>query len=259
MNDYIIIILLVILIIIVIIKNKKNNNQESYDPLKHEGYNKDIKDDIKGDISTKIENLRTAITNSVSTVSTNVGVNKGIIESKSGEILEAHRRLVESISGSKKSGIAGELLLENFFRSSGLVENTQWVKNQSYEKDGTTLSVEFAIKHPTGLVLPVDAHWTKTLYEQLSKLREEPKNDERDRRIDEVYKEIIKSYGNKAKEVSKKYIDSPISTDFACVYVPSESLYLELNTHITTDKELLTNLLILKKQLFPKVLNLILN
>ena len=238
MNDYIIIILLVILIIIVIIKNKKNNNQESYDPLKHESYNKDIKDDIKGDISTKIENLRTAITNSVSTVSTNVGVNKGIIESKSGEILEAHRRLVESISGSKKSGIAGELLLENFFRSSGLVENTQWVKNQSYEKDGTTLSVEFAIKHPTGLVLPVDAHWTKTLYEQLSKLREEPKNDERDRRIDEVYKEIIKSYGNKAKEVSKKYIDSPISTDFACVYVPSESLYLELNTHITIDKEL---------------------
>jgi DNA anti-recombination protein RmuC len=238
MNDYIIIILLVILIILFFFKNKKNDNQGSYDPLKHEGYNKDIKDDIKGDISTKIENLRTAITNSVSTVGTNVGVNKGIIESKSGEILEAHRRLVESISGSKKSGIAGELLLENFFRSSGLVENTQWVKNQSYEKDGTTLSVEFAIKHPTGLVLPVDAHWTKTLYEQLSKLREEAKNDERDRRIDEVYKEIIKSYGNKAKEVSKKYIDSPISTDFACVYVPSESLYLELNTHITTDKEL---------------------
>ena len=107
---------------------------------------------------------------------------QGIIESKSSEILEAHRRLVDSISGSKKSGIAGELLLENFFRSSGLVENTQWVKNQSYEKDGTTLSVEFAIKHPTGLVLPVDAHWTKTLYEQLSKRREEPKNDDRDRR-----------------------------------------------------------------------------
>ena len=234
MNDYIIIILLVILIILFFLKNKKNDIQVSYGPVKREGYNKDIKDDI----STKIENLRTAITTSVSTVGTNVGVNKGIIESKSGEILEAHRRLVESISGSKKSGIAGELLLENFFRSSGLVENTQWVKNQSYEKDGTTLSVEFAIKHPTGLVLPVDAHWTKTLYEQLSKLREEAKNDERDRRIDEVYKEIIKSYGNKAKEVSKKYIDSPISTDFACVYVPSESLYLELNTHITTDKEL---------------------
>ena len=233
-EQYVIIILVIILIGIVLFKNKKNENNDSYDQSKHEGYNKDIKEDI----SNKIENLRLAVTNSVSSVGTNVGINKGIIESKSNEILEAHRRLVDRISGSKKSGIAGELLLENFFRTSGLVENTQWVKNQSYEKDGTTLSVEFAIKHPTGLVLPVDAHWTKTLYEQLSKIREEAFSEERESRIDDVYKEIIKSYGNKAKEVSKKYIDSPISTDFACVYVPSESLYLELNTHITLDKEL---------------------
>ena len=44
MNDYIIIILLVILIILFFLKNKKNDNQVSYDPLKHEGYNKDIKE-----------------------------------------------------------------------------------------------------------------------------------------------------------------------------------------------------------------------
>jgi DNA recombination protein RmuC len=241
MNEYIIILLLIILIGVVLIKNRNSENKDSYDSLKHESYNQDIKKDI----SDKIENLRTAVTTSVTSVGTNVGVNKGIIESKSGEILEAHRRLVDSLQGSKKSGIAGELLLENFFRSSGLVENTQWIKNQSYEKDGTTLSVEFAIKHPTGLVLPVDAHWTKTIYEKLLKIREEPINfteetinEDRNKRIEDIYKEIIKSYGNKAKEVSKKYIDSPISTDFACVYVPSESLYLELNTHITTDKEL---------------------
>ena len=241
MNEYIIILLLIILIGVVLIKNRNSENKDSYDSLKHESYNQDIKKDI----SDKIENLRTAVTTSVTSVGTNVGVNKGIIESKSGEILEAHRRLVDSLQGSKKSGIAGELLLENFFRSSGLVENTQWIKNQSYEKDGTTLSVEFAIKHPTGLVLPVDAHWTKTIYEKLLKIREEPINfteeainEDRNKRIDDTYKEIIKSYGNKAKEVSKKYIDSPISTDFACIYVPSESLYLELNTHITIEKEL---------------------
>ena len=231
MNEYIIIILLIILIGIVLIKNKNSENKDSQE--------------IKKDISDKIENLRTALTTSVSAVGTNVGVNKGIIESKAGEILEAHRRLVDSLQGSKKSGIAGELLLENFFRSSGLVENTQWIKNQSYEKDGTTLSVEFAIKHPTGLVLPIDAHWTKTLYEKLLKIREEPINfteeainEDRNKRIEDIYKEIIKSYGNKAKEVSKKYIDSPISTDFACIYVPNESLYLELNAHITIEKEL---------------------
>ena len=56
---------------------------------------------------------------------------------------------------------------------------------------------------------------------------------------EDLYKKIIKSYREKAIEVNKKYIDSPISTGFACVYVPSENLYLEINTHITTDKELL--------------------
>ena len=38
--------------------------------------------------------------------------------------------------------------------------------------------------------------------------------------------------------VNKKYIDSPISAGFACIYIPSESLYLELNTHITEEKSL---------------------
>jgi hypothetical protein len=111
MNEYIIIILLIVLIVIVLIKIKSSENKDSYDSSKHEDYNRDIKKDI----SDKIENLRTAVTTSVASVGTNVGVNKGIIESKSGEILEAHRRLVDSLQGSKKSGLAGELLLENFY------------------------------------------------------------------------------------------------------------------------------------------------
>ena len=46
MNEYIIIALLIILILVVLFKNKNNENKESYDPLKHEGYNQDIKKDI---------------------------------------------------------------------------------------------------------------------------------------------------------------------------------------------------------------------
>ena len=49
--------------------------------------------------------------------------------------------------------------------------NVVGVKNKSIEKDGTTLSVEFAIMHPTGLVMPVDSHWPITSYENLLKLR----------------------------------------------------------------------------------------
>ena len=87
-------------------------------------------------------------------------------------------------------------------------------------------------------MLPVDSHWTKTAYEQLLELRKQPSSPDRDAKIEEKYKEIIRDYGKKAKDVNTKYISSPISTDFACVYVPSESLYLELNTHITEEKSL---------------------
>ena len=237
MNEYLLwlIGLLIIINIVINLLKNKNSNPNTYDQETHKQYNEEIKKKVED----QVENLRTAFTNSLSTVNTTVGQNKGIIESRSEEILEAHRRLVDSITGSKRSGIAGELLLESLFKSSGLVENKQWLKNQSIEKDGTTLSVEYGIKHPTGLVLPIDAHWTKDLYEQLLKLREETASVEVDKKKEDLYKKIIKSYKDKAIEVNKKYIDSPISAGFACVYVPSESLYLEINTHINADKELL--------------------
>ena len=56
--------------------------------------------------------------------------------------------------------------------------------------------------------------------------------------MDIIEDDLLEMLLLKAKEVKDKYISSPISTDFACVYVPSESLYLELNTHITEKKEL---------------------
>ena len=44
-------------------------------------------------------------------------------------------------------------------------------KNGFIKKDGKSLTVEFAIKHPTGLYLPIDAHWPKKSYEKLLELR----------------------------------------------------------------------------------------
>ncbi len=189
------------------------------------------------DIIEKIEGIKNSFDDKFDPVSQGLTENKTLIEQKAQNIQTAHEKLVNTLTGSSRFGATGELLLNNLFKNSGLVEGTQYIKNQNYKNNGTTLRVEFAIKHPTGLVLPVDAHWTKTLYEHLLDLRKEAPSDQRDGKIREQYKKIIKDYGKKAEEVNKLYISSPISTDFACVYVPSESLYLELNTHITEKKE----------------------
>jgi len=190
------------------------------------------------EIIEKIQTIKDKFEDEFKPVSTGLITNKTLIEEKANNIQIAHEKLVNTLTGSSSFGATGELLLQNFFQHSGLVKGTQYIHNQNYMKDGTTLRVEFAIKHPTGLVLPIDSHWTKTLYEQLLELRKQPSSPEKDEQVAEKYKEIIKDYGNKAKDVHTKYISSPISTDFACVYVPSESLYLELNTHITEKKEL---------------------
>ena len=186
------------------------------------------------EIIEKIDSIKEGFDEKINPVKENILTNKNLIEN----VKDTHERLVNSLTGSSRFGIAAELLLDNFFKNSGLIEGTQYIKNQSYKKDGKNLRVEYAIKHPTGLVFPIDSHWTKTQYEHLLELRKETPSDHRDHKIKEKYKEIIKDYGEKAKKVNKDYINSDISTDFACVYVPSESLYLELNTHITENKEL---------------------
>ena len=218
--------LILLLLIVVVVAVIAGNIISSVIQKKNSFSPKDIIEKIDG------------ITKSFDPIKTDFETSKTLIQEKAQRIEEIHNKLVNTLTGSGRVGATGELLLENFFKNSGLVENTQYIQNKNYKKDGTTLTVEFAIKHPTGLVLPIDAHWTKTLYEHLLELRKEPPSDQRDEKIEEKYKEIIKDYGNKAKKVNEKYINSPISTDFACVYVPSESLYLELNTHITEKKEL---------------------
>ena len=240
MIDYInLLVLIVVLIIVAILFLKKKNNGDVYNKSDHEGF----KTDIISDIQNKIDQVKTDLTTTLTTISTSAGTNKGILETKSDQILKAHQKLVDSLTGSKQFGKTGELLLENLFKNSGLVYEKQWVKNLTIKKDGKSLTVEFAIKHPTGLYLPIDAHWPKTSYEKLLDLRKVETTDELEQQRlkkekDDLFKKIINDYRDKAKEVNKKYVDSAISAGFACVYIPSESLYHEVTTHVNEEKEL---------------------
>ena len=183
------------------------------------------------------------LNDTLTTISKDAGTNKGVLETKSDQIYRAHQKLADSLTGSKQFGKTGELLLENLFKNSGLVYEKQWVKNLTIKKDGKSLSVEFAIKHPTGLYLPIDSHWPKTSYERLLELRkvettEEIEQQRINKEKEDLFKKIINDYRDKAKEVNKKYVDSSISAGFACIYIPAEGLYHEVTTHVNEEKEL---------------------
>ena len=240
MIDYInLLVLIIVLIVVAILFLKRKNDGDVYSKSDHEGF----KTDIISDLQKKIDQLKTDLTNSLTTISTAAGTNKGILETKSDQILKEHQRLVDSLTGSKRFGETGELLLENLFKNSGLVYEKQWVKNLTIKKDGKTLTVEFAIKHPTGLYLPIDAHWPKTAYENLLELRKVETTDEAEQQRlkkekDDLFKKIINDFADKAKIVNDKYINNSISAGFACIYIPSESLYHEITTHINEKKVL---------------------
>ena len=239
--EMILILVLILLVGLVLLNLKKKNEGDGdvYSKSDHE----EFRDKIIRDINDKVETVKTTLSGTLTTISTDAGTTKGVLETKSDQILKEHQRLVDSLTGSKKFGQTGELLLENLFKNSGLVYEKQWVKNLTIKKDGKSLTVEFAIKHPTGLYLPIDAHWPKTSYEKLLELRKVETTDEiEQQRIkkerEDLFKKIMNDYRDKAKEVKKKYVESTISAGFACVYIPSESLYHEVTTHINEDKEL---------------------
>ena len=97
---------------------------------------------------------------------------------------------------------------------SGLVKGQQWIQNQNYKKDGSTLHVEFAIVHPSKLVMPVDSHWPKDLYNELNDIRREEQSEDRDKREEKNSKKLLDSLEKKAKEVNQKIFAERIICKF---------------------------------------------
>ena len=185
--------------------------------------------EYKSALSDKIGELRTALSN-------DLGKTEGLL----GNVSSGVQRLAESFSGSKRFGTKGELILENALKNSGLVEGKDWIKNQNYKVEGTTLNVEFGIIHPSKLVLPIDSHFPMTQYYSLidHRKKDEEKTEEKIEAERKILKDIVKDFDNKAKEVRKKYTDNPASVNFSIIYCPSESLHHELSTYIDDNKEM---------------------
>ncbi len=94
--------------------------------------------------------------------------------------------------------------------------------------------------HPSGKNLYIDVHWPKTQYENLLRVRSDSSfNDEEKMKLSKkIFKDILKDYMDKCAEVKKKYQEHVSSIPYSVVYVPSESLFVELAAHVKDDNEL---------------------
>jgi len=126
-------------------------------------------------------------------------------------------KLRRYLSGGTLAGKFGEWSLESIMQD--IFNPNQYDKNAEVIK-GSGKRVEFVLKMPEGLLLPIDAKFPSGLYDTY--LNSIDQTDERliKKSIDDIKRHVIKD----ASDIQEKYIQSGITVDLGVMYIPSESL-----------------------------------
>ena len=134
--------------------------------------------------------------------------------------------LKKVMEGVKTRGIYGEVQLGNII--SDTLSSDQYCENIATKK-GSNDRVEFAVKMPgkdetAQVFLPIDSKFPVENYQRLVAAYEQGDKTE----ILKYQKALAIDVKEQAKKISTKYIDPPHTTEFAMMFLPTESLYAEI-------------------------------
>lgn len=138
--------------------------------------------------------------------------------------------LKKVLTNVKTRGNLGEIQLGGILEQ--IFSPEQYEKN-SVVKPGTLERVEYAIKLPgrgvdhIPLLLPIDSKFPNEDYQRLVEVYENVTNLST-KEIDDANKQFEYSIKKNAKDIRDKYINPPVTTDFAIMFVPTEGLYAEI-------------------------------
>ena len=126
-------------------------------------------------------------------------------------------KLRRYLSGGTLAGKFGEWSLESIMQD--IFNPNQYIKNAEVIK-GSGKRVEFVLKMPEGLLLPIDAKFPSGLYDTY--LDAIDQTDERliKKSIDDIKRHVVKD----ASDIQEKYVQSGVTIDLGIMYIPSESL-----------------------------------
>tara|TARA_B100001175_G_scaffold268733_1_gene240241 strand:+ start:317 stop:1393 length:1077 start_codon:yes stop_codon:yes gene_type:complete len=208
-----------------IYQNKKNNNNSetlSKNDLSdvEEKLEKKL-DNVNTSVNEKMLNLNKDVTKEVSLAMTQFNERLGSFDKSLGFLKESQDNFNKILGGVKQFGGTAEWGLKAIVSDS--LPNSMFVENAKLNP-ATRDFVEIAIKLPTNVLLPIDSHWPQERYADIVKaFNENDKESLKDSR-----RLLASAIKKKALEVKEKYINPPISTPFAFIYVPTEGIYNEL-------------------------------
>ena len=138
--------------------------------------------------------------------------------------------LKKVLSNVKTRGIVGEIQLRNLLEE--FLTRDQYEENVIV-KPGTQERVEFVVKLPNknqggeDIYVPIDSKFPIEVYERLidayNAVGTIPQKE-----LDAARKAFADVVKENAKTISSKYINPPVTTDFAVMFVPTEGLYAEI-------------------------------
>jgi len=138
--------------------------------------------------------------------------------------------LKKVLSNVKTRGIVGEIQLRNLLEE--FLTKDQYEENVIV-KQGTQERVEFVVKLPNknqggdDILVPIDSKFPIEVYERLidayNAVGTIPQKE-----LDAARKAFADVVKENAKTISSKYINPPVTTDFAVMFVPTEGLYAEI-------------------------------
>ena len=126
-------------------------------------------------------------------------------------------KLNRYLSGGALAGTFGEWslnsIIKDIFHTNQFVENAEVIV-------GSGKRVEFAIKLPEDLLLPIDAKFPSGLYDNYLSAVDNRNPRETKIAIDAIRRHVI----NDAKDINNKYIQSGVTIELGIMFIPSESL-----------------------------------
>jgi len=188
--DILIVILLIIVIGLIFFNTFKNSNDTNQS------------DDFLKGIDHSIETQRTTI---------------GELSKDIQSFNEPLSKLNRYLSGGTLAGKFGEWSLESIIKD--IFHSNQYESNAEVIP-GSGKRVEFIIKLPEGLVLPIDAKFPSALFDNF--LNASDSGDEKlvKKTRDDIRRHVLRD----AADIKEKYVQSGITVDLGVMYIPSESL-----------------------------------
>ena len=127
------------------------------------------------------------------------------------------KKLNRYLSGGTLAGKFGEWSLEAIIKD--IFHPNQFITNAEVIA-GSGKRVEFAIKLPEGLLLPIDAKFPSGLFDNYLLAV-----DAQDQQLVKKSKDDIKRHvQNDAKDINVKYMQTGVTIELGVMYIPSESL-----------------------------------